>query len=352
MGKIKVILVLDSGLLFLLFSQKKEEVHIMNKANSGECDVKKEDNRAEALANGAQDVVVVARSTGELQSTGWFGQVGKFHSLFHSREGKEVAIFVGSVPARPRMIISESGTFKFKSCGQSPSSSPNLMSSQDLKELNLQKGINKAKYVIQELDEVIEFDVYLFSEDDKIVVSDIDGTITESDVKGHVYTLLGLDVHHHGVVSLYDGLASRGYKLVYLTARSMAMEEDTKSYLSGVKNQEGKTLPQGPVFFSPNALITGLITEVTGSPHLEKTSSLLDLWATFKSKNRTDINEVIQGAYGNKETDNKAYLQAGLLPHKVFIVNPSGELKNIGSGEVSSYQKQAETIDELYPFLN
>ena len=200
------------------------------------------------------------------------------------------------------------------------------MSSQDLEELNLQPGLNKARYVCQELGQVIEFNIFLYSEDEKIVLTDIDGTITESDIKGHVSAFLGWSCHHLGVVQLFHGLASRGYRVVYLTARSMAQEEDTKAYLfSTLKNQEGKSLPSGPVLFSPNSFISGLLAEVvTGSPHIEKTRMILELWSTFKSQNRTDINQVIVGGYGNKETDTKAYLEAGLLPSKVFIVNPQG----------------------------
>ena len=228
------------------------------------------------------------------------------------------------------MIVSDSGNFQFKSCDRSPSPSPYLMSSQDLKELNLQKGMNKAKYVCKELDEVIEFNIFLYSEDEKIVLTDIDGTITESDIKGHVFSFLGLSCHHQGVVSLYDGLASRGYQVVYLTGRSMAQKEDSKTYLfSTLKNQEGKTLPPGPLISSPSSFISVLIAEISRTPHLQKTKNILELWATFKSKNRTDINEVIKGAYGNKETDTKAYLQTGLLSDKVFIVNPQGRKLNL-----------------------
>jgi len=319
----------------------------MSNCNSGYCDGSREDNKAEALANGAQDVIVVARSTGELQSTGWYAQLGKLNSLFQSRAEREVAIFVGSVPARPRMTVCDSGTFQFQPGGPSPY----LMSSQDLEELNLQKGLNKARYVCQELGEVIEFNIFLLSEDEKLVLTDIDGTITESDIKGHVSSFLGLSCHHSGVVSLLSGLASRGYRVVYLTARSMAQEEDTKAYLfSTLKNKEGKSLPPGPVIFSPTSFITGLIAEVvTGSPDVQKTKMILELWSTFRSENRTDINEVIVGGYGNKETDTKAYLQAGLLPHNVFIVNTQGELRNIGTGEVTTYQKQADVIDKLFP---
>ena len=225
------------------------------------------------------------------------------------------------------MIVCDSGTFRFK-CDDP---SPNLMSSQDLEELNLKAGLNEARYVCPELGEIIEFHIFLYSEADKLVLTDIDGTITESDIKGHLAPWLGLSCHHLGVVSLLDGLASRGYRVVYLTARSMAQEEDTKAYLfSTVKNQEGKSLPAGPIIFSPTNFISGLIAEVvTGSPHIQKTKMILELWATFKSENRTDINQVVVAGYGNKDTDTKAYLEAGLLPHKLFIVNPQGRKYSI-----------------------
>ena len=200
------------------------------------------------------------------------------------------------------------------------------MSSEDLDELNLRLGLNRARYVCPELEEQIDFNVFLYFEEDKIVLTDIDGTITESDLKGHVSSFLGTTSQHEGVVELLDRLDRRGYRVVYLTARSMAQEEDTKAYLfSTLKNKEGKSLPPGPVIFSPTSFITGLIAEVvTGSPDVQKTKMILELWSTFRSENRTDINEVIVGGYGNKETDTKAYLQAGLLPHNVFIVNTQG----------------------------
>jgi len=98
-----------------------------------------EDKEVEALANGANDVVVVRKSTGELEATGWYGQIGKLNSVFESRQGKEVAIFVGSVPARPKMIVRDSGSFQFKA------GPPHFMSSEDLEELNLKLGLNPAR---------------------------------------------------------------------------------------------------------------------------------------------------------------------------------------------------------------
>ena len=76
------------------------------------------------------------------------------------------------------MTVCDSGTFQFK-CGPGP----NTMFSEDLEALNLKPGHNKGRYVIKELSEVIEFSVFLYDEDDTLVVTDIDGTITESDIK-------------------------------------------------------------------------------------------------------------------------------------------------------------------------
>ena len=70
------------------------------------------------------------------------------------------------------MTVCDSGTFQLKT-----------MSSDDLAALYLKPGHNNGRYVIKELSEVIEFSVFLYNEDDKLVVTDIDGTITESDIK-------------------------------------------------------------------------------------------------------------------------------------------------------------------------
>jgi len=317
--------------------------------NSAEYDGRCEDNRAEALGNGASDVIVVQRASGELQSTGWYGQIGKLNSVFQSRAGKEVAIFVNNVPARAGMVVCDSGTFQFKS-----SDKRFLMSSTDLEELNLKPGHNKARYVCQELEEIVEFSVFLFVETDKLILSDIDGTITEGDIKGHISTFLGITSVQENVVELFDKVDKNGYKVVYLTARSMAQEEDTRDYLfKMLQNVNGFSMPRGPVLFSPISFISGLIAEVvTKSPDIQKTKLIEEIWTTFKSENNTDINNTILACYGDKETDAKAYLGTGISASSVFIVNgEGGKLINKGSGERSSYGEQAKNVNQLFPNL-
>ena len=46
-----------------------------------------------------------------------------------------------------------------------------------------------------------------------------------------VYPYFGVDADHAGVVELYDKVAKNGYQLIYLTARSMGDDQDTRKYL-------------------------------------------------------------------------------------------------------------------------
>jgi len=314
----------------------------------GEYDGSCEESVTEALANGANDVIVVRKSDGLLYSTAWVAQIGKLNSLFQSREGREVAIFVNSVPARVRMTVCSSGTFQFKS-----GSGPHLMTSEDLESLNLQPGRNKARYVCPELSEILDFSVFLYEEEQKIVVTDIDGTITESDIKGQVLPHLGITAQHRKVVELFDKLDKNGYSIVYLTARSMAQDEDTKNYIfKMLQDLDGYSLPPGPVLFSPVTFISGVIAEVvTKTPDVQKTKTMKEIWNIFKSENNTKIEDTIVAGYGNKPTDTKAYVNTGLPLNSVYIVNPQGELKNEGTGDITSYEEQVQNIDSLYPRL-
>ena len=45
--------------------------------------------------------------------------------------------------------------------------------------------------------------IYLWKSTDKIVVSDIDGTVTKSDVVGHISNVLYIDYTHKGIHNLY-----------------------------------------------------------------------------------------------------------------------------------------------------
>ena len=47
----------------------------------------------------------------------------------------------------------------------------------------------------------------------QVVISDIDGTITKSDVLGHIFPAIGKDWAHSGVAQLFSKISRNGYQL-------------------------------------------------------------------------------------------------------------------------------------------
>jgi phosphatidate phosphatase LPIN len=77
----------------------------------------------------------------------------------------------------------------------------------------------------------VQCNIYLWNYDSKIVISDIDGTITRSDVMGHVAAFLSKDWTHTGVANLYTNIEKNGYKFVYLSSRSISHSGPTRGAL-------------------------------------------------------------------------------------------------------------------------
>ncbi len=96
----------------------------------------------------------------------------------------------------------------------------------------------------------IPFLVYLLNQEDRLVFTDVDGTITEEDVTGRVFPAFGIKVrrsrsfkkqigctspfhqaNHDGVVKLYDEIVRNGYVMIYLTGRSMGEDSGLREYL-------------------------------------------------------------------------------------------------------------------------
>ena len=86
--------------------------------------------------------------------------------------------------------------------------------------------------------------LYLWSPDAKVVVSDVDGTITRSDLWGHIMYYLPLqDWTHPGVAELFANISRNGYHMMYLTSRAIGQVQDTKSYLFNLKQQRASMSP-------------------------------------------------------------------------------------------------------------
>jgi phosphatidate phosphatase LPIN len=110
-------------------------------------------------------------------------------------------------------------------------------STEELKLLGLVDGKNEIAFVCYSKlsgRQILRADIYLWSQNSKIIISDVDGTITRSDVLGHLMPIVGKDWSHDGIVELYNNIEANGYKFLYLTARSICQSIATKNYLQNL----------------------------------------------------------------------------------------------------------------------
>ena len=115
--------------------------------------------------------------------------------------------------------------------------------------------------------------IYLWRYDDKVVISDIDGTITKSDVLGHILPIVGQDWAQSGVAQLFTKIKNNGYRILYLSARAIGQARITRDYLRSVK-QGDLSLPDGPLLLNPTSLLSALhrlvywlLDQITASPY-------------------------------------------------------------------------------------
>uniref|UniRef100_A0A672RGU5 phosphatidate phosphatase n=1 Tax=Sinocyclocheilus grahami TaxID=75366 RepID=A0A672RGU5_SINGR len=189
--------------------------------------------------------------------------------------------------------------------------------------------------------------IYLWTWDDKIVISDIDGTITRSDTLGHILPTLGKDWTHQGIARLYHRVSQNGYKFMYCSARAIGMADMTRGYLHWV-NERGTMLPMGPVLLSPSSLFSAFHREVIEKkPEKFKIECLTDIKNLFYPNT-----EPFYAAFGNRATDVYSYKEVGVPLNRIFTVNPKGELiQEHAKTNISSYERLCEVVDHVFPLL-
>ncbi|XP_010785398.1 LOW QUALITY PROTEIN: phosphatidate phosphatase LPIN1-like [Notothenia coriiceps] len=189
--------------------------------------------------------------------------------------------------------------------------------------------------------------IYLWSWDDKIVISDIDGTITRSDTLGHILPTLGKDWTHQGIARFYHKVSQNGYKFMFCSARAIGMADMTRGYLHWV-NERGTMLPMGPVLLSPSSLFSALHREVIEKkPEKFKIECLSDIKQLFYPNT-----EPFYAAFGNRATDVYSYKEVGVPLNRIFTVNPKGELiQEHAKTNISSYVRLCEMVDHDFPRL-
>lgn len=222
------------------------------------------------------------------------------------------------------------------------------LDSDSIKTLNLRAGVNEIVYSVTtqfQGTKKCTSHIYLWRYDDKIIVSDIDGTITKSDVLGQILPIIGRDWSQSGVAQLYTSIHTNGYKFLYLSARAIGQSKVTKDLLKSIK-QEVHVLPEGPLLLSPTSLVSAFHREVIEKkPEEFKIACLKDIGSLFPS-----YTQPFYAGFGNKINDVYAYTAIKIPPYRIFTINPKGELKHESHiAFQSSYLNLSDIADHYFP---
>ena len=220
-------------------------------------------------------------------------------------------------------------------------------SSNQIKKLELKEGPNEILYVVESTTggiQTLKSRIYLWKSTEKLIISDIDGTITKSDVLGYIFPVFGKDWSHEGVTDLFTNLYKNGYKIIYLTARAIGQSTMTKNYLNNLI-QEKQKLPPGPMLMSPDGLFSALKREIIQrKPHLLKIPLLTEIKNLFPENTKPFF-----AGFGNRDTDAIAYRYLDIPLNNIFIVNPKSEVIQLGIEGTTTYQNINNELEKYFP---
>lgn len=255
------------------------------------------------------------------------------------------------------------------------------LTSEQLKTMDLRSGANQMAFTVNRA--TCTAVLWYWQHDVPILISDIDGTITKSDVLGHVLNSIGRDWTHQGVAKLYTEIAANGYNFLYLTSRSVGQADTTRAYLDGVV-QEGYKLPKGPVILSPDRTIAALRREIyLRKPEIFKMACLRDIMALFAghggSQNTHESVEAglhtsipastasipgglgsgrgkagspFYAGFGNRLTDALSYRSVNIPSTRIFTINSNSEISldllSLNKYK-TAYSSMREIVDQYFP---
>jgi len=317
---------------------------------------------------GANDIIAVVDEDGDIKASPFNVQFGK-KDIWLPRAGHIVSLEVNEKDVPVGMVLDNEGQAYFptlKSDGSSnrqyrfwsallgmgnpsPKHRTNLATFEQLAKLGLRMGSNPIEYrVTTSSGSMVTTSaiIHLMNITAKLVVSDIDGTVTRSNLRGMLLPALGLsDWKHSGVVELYRKIADQGYHIVYLTNRAIGQSDMTREYIYSLAESPYR-MPRGPVLLQVESLLGAFETEVIkGQPEVNKIAALSRVKGLFPG------NPFISG-FGNKAWDILAYKALNINPDMIFNVGEDSILISEGTGNPTNYTNLIEQVPFLYPSIN
>ncbi|OQR99514.1 lipin [Thraustotheca clavata] len=276
----------------------------------------------------AIDVILIASEDGSFYSTEWHVMFGwsNFKSNVRAGVGDVIDIYVNDVKLNVSMKLLEYGrcTFDHQDNEYLPPTTINWSECH----LKLDGTPNSVRFQhvrdSRTYTRVVECDLYVWQPNDFAVIVDLDGTITISDVEGHIRTLrLGqYDYMHMGSCDFFTKLQSIGARILYLTARPLNWAGGSRIHIREAR-QENIGLPLGPV--------------VHKNPHIFKTGVLKAIQDAMVRAGRTSPHPVFVAGFGNRPSDTLAYTDAGVPLNATFLIDPESKLQAPGSEIFGSY---------------
>jgi hypothetical protein len=251
--------------------------------------------------------------------------------------------------------------------------------------MNVAVGSNRMRITHPGSGAHVEFCIWAYTTKSKIVVVDVDGTITRSSVRGYVHTVFmhSYTYIHEGVAEFLQTLVyDYDLYIVYLTSRPVFHLAETRQLLFNLWNRptpSSALLPSfggskppslqrkrkflntvgGPVFANRESLAKAayreLISQDTISFKSQVLMSILDVFSIAHIRSsgsgETSSQNVLSSilpplfmAFGNKDDDAIAYAHAGIAPANILIIDKSSRIKVWSS----IFQRKMLSKQQLY----
>lgn len=221
----------------------------------------------------------------------------------------------------------------------------------------LKPGRNPIRYLLLEDERVVglaQANIFLWSFKDRVVVSDIDGTITKSNARGVIDTILTQNYRycHDGICQLLSSMTEQpNTQVLYVTSRPIGVASHTRKFLANVR-QGDHQLPAGPMLgfggTVPQILFMELISKNTH--HFKAEILWRQVVQPFrKVSHATSASPIFLAGLGNTIMDVQAYHMAGIDLGKIYLIDKRSRIsvfdRNLGKEE---WTNLTETTDGLF----
>jgi phosphatidate phosphatase PAH1 len=197
----------------------------------------------------------------------------------------------------------------------------------------LHAGKNPIRYLLLDHETVIgvaHANIFVWSHRDRVAVVDVDGTITKSNVRGVLDTIVteSYKYCHEGVCNFLSKMEQQpNTQILYLTSRPIVLATTTRKFLANMTQDSSDSaisLPGAPLLGFGGNLPEVLVMElITKRVHHFKARTLWNqVVQPFQLADPAMLpSDIFLGAFGNSWMDVQAYHMAKIDLAKVYIIN-------------------------------